>query len=29
VATDSGTIEFEWSGDNGFHETGSAKIAVE
>ena len=29
VATDSGTIEFEWSGDNGFHETGSAKITVE
>ena len=29
VATDSGTIEFEWSGDNGFHETGSAKISVE
>ena len=29
VATESGTIAFEWSGDNGFHETGSAKIAVE
>ena len=29
VATESGTIEFEWTGDNGFHETGSAKITVE
>jgi sulfur-oxidizing protein SoxZ len=29
VATDSGTIDFEWTGDNGFHETGSAKITVE
>jgi sulfur-oxidizing protein SoxZ len=29
VATESGTIDFEWSGDNGFHETGSAKITVE
>ncbi|HLH91114.1 MAG TPA: thiosulfate oxidation carrier complex protein SoxZ [Xanthobacteraceae bacterium] len=29
VATDSGTITFEWTGDNGFHETGSAKITVE
>jgi sulfur-oxidizing protein SoxZ len=29
VATESGTIDFEWTGDNGFHETGSAKIAVE
>jgi sulfur-oxidizing protein SoxZ len=29
VATDSGTIAFEWTGDNGFHETGSAKITVE
>lgn len=28
VATESGTIEFEWTGDNGFHETGSAKITV-
>ena len=29
VATQSGTIDFEWTGDNGFHETGSAKITVE
>ena len=29
VATESGTIDFEWTGDNGFHETGSAKITVE
>ena len=29
TATDSGTIAFEWTGDNGFHETGSAKISVE
>ena len=29
VATESGTIEFEWTGDNGFQETGSAKIVVE
>ncbi len=29
VATTSGTIDFEWTGDNGFHETGSAKITVE
>ena len=29
VATDSGTLTFEWTGDNGFHETGSAKITVE
>ena len=29
VATDSGTIAFEWTGDNGFHETASAKITVE
>ena len=29
VATESGTIEFEWTGDNGFHETASAKITVE
>jgi sulfur-oxidizing protein SoxZ len=28
-ATDSGTIDFEWTGDNGFHETASAKISVE
>ncbi|HEY1543723.1 MAG TPA: thiosulfate oxidation carrier complex protein SoxZ [Xanthobacteraceae bacterium] len=29
VATESGTIAFEWTGDNGFHEIGSAKITVE
>jgi sulfur-oxidizing protein SoxZ len=29
VATDSGTIAFEWNGDNGFHETASAPITVE
>jgi len=29
VATESGTIAFEWTGDNGFHETASAKITVE
>jgi len=29
LATESGTIDFEWTGDNGFHETGSAKITVE
>ena len=29
VATESGTVAFEWTGDNGFHETGSAKITVE
>jgi sulfur-oxidizing protein SoxZ len=29
VATESGTIAFEWIGDNGFHETASAKISVE
>jgi sulfur-oxidizing protein SoxZ len=29
VATESGTIDFEWNGDNGFHETASAKITVE
>ena len=29
IATESGTIDFEWTGDNGFHETGSAKITVE
>jgi sulfur-oxidizing protein SoxZ len=29
VATESGTVDFEWTGDNGFHETGSAKITVE
>jgi sulfur-oxidizing protein SoxZ len=29
VATESGTIAFEWTGDNGFHETATAKITVE
>jgi sulfur-oxidizing protein SoxZ len=29
VATESGTIAFEWNGDNGFHETASATITVE
>ena len=29
VATDSGTIVFKWTGDNGFDETASAKIVVE
>jgi sulfur-oxidizing protein SoxZ len=29
LATESGTIDFEWTGDNGFHETASAKITVE
>ena len=29
VATESGTITFDWTGDNGFHETASAKITVE
>ena len=29
VATESGTIDFAWTGDNGVHETGSAKITVE
>jgi sulfur-oxidizing protein SoxZ len=29
VATDSGTIAFKWTGDNGFDETASAKITVE
>ncbi len=29
VATESGTIDFEWTGDNGFQETGSAKITVD
>jgi sulfur-oxidizing protein SoxZ len=29
VATDSGTLEFQWTGDNGFEETAQAKIAVE
>jgi sulfur-oxidizing protein SoxZ len=29
VATDSGTIGFEWNGDNGFHEAASATITIE
>jgi sulfur-oxidizing protein SoxZ len=29
VATESGKIEFEWTGDNGFSETASASISVE
>jgi sulfur-oxidizing protein SoxZ len=29
VATESGTLEFRWTGDNGFEETAQAKIAVE
>ena len=29
VATESGTFAFEWTGDNGFHESASAKITVE
>ncbi len=29
VATESGTIAFEWTGDNGFRESASAKISVE
>jgi sulfur-oxidizing protein SoxZ len=29
VATESGTIEFKWTGDNGFAEKASAKITVE
>ena len=29
VATESGTIEFKWTGDNGFSATQRAKIAVE
>jgi sulfur-oxidizing protein SoxZ len=29
VATESGTIAFKWTGDNGFDETASAKIIVE
>jgi sulfur-oxidizing protein SoxZ len=29
VATDSGTIEFKWSGDNGFSATETATITVE
>jgi sulfur-oxidizing protein SoxZ len=29
VATQSGTLEFKWTGDNGFAETATAKITVE
>jgi sulfur-oxidizing protein SoxZ len=29
VATESGTLEFKWTGDNGFSETATAKITVE
>ena len=29
VATESGTLEFRWTGDNGLEETVQAKIAVE
>jgi sulfur-oxidizing protein SoxZ len=29
IATDSGTIEFKWTGDNGFAATEQAKIIVE
>jgi sulfur-oxidizing protein SoxZ len=29
VATESGTIEFQWTGDNGFSQDASAKIIVE
>jgi sulfur-oxidizing protein SoxZ len=29
VAIESGKIEFEWTGDNGFSETASASISVE
>jgi len=29
VATESGTLDFKWAGDNGFSETASAKIVVE
>ena len=29
TATESGTIEFQWTGDNGFSERASAKIDVE
>jgi sulfur-oxidizing protein SoxZ len=28
VATESGTLDFRWTGDNGFEETAQAKIAV-
>jgi sulfur-oxidizing protein SoxZ len=29
VATESGTLEFKWTGDNGFSETANAAIVVE
>ena len=29
MATESGTLEFKWTGDNGFSETASATITVE
>jgi sulfur-oxidizing protein SoxZ len=29
MATESGTLDFKWAGDNGFSETASAKIVVE
>ena len=29
VATQSGTLDFKWTGDNGFTETATAKITVE
>jgi sulfur-oxidizing protein SoxZ len=29
IATESGTLEFKWIGDNGFNETATAKITVE
>ena len=29
VATESGTLEFKWTGDNGFSETATATITVE
>lgn len=29
TATESGTLKFTWTGDNGFAETATAKIAVE
>jgi sulfur-oxidizing protein SoxZ len=29
VATETGTLEFKWTGDNGSVETGTAKITVE
>jgi sulfur-oxidizing protein SoxZ len=29
VATESGTLEFKWTGDNGFSESASSKIVVE